>query len=77
MKDKSILLINEEIKIFTDKIRKLNSRYSDGSGPRIAVEIECNTNQRALETLCKTLVELHKTEEPQKIEIKMPEVESD
>lgn len=65
MKNKSILLINEEIKMFTDKIRRIANRYGDEN---LSKEIECN--QRALETLCKTLVELHKIEEPQKIEIK-------
>lgn len=65
MRDKSILVIIKEIKIFSDKIRRIANRYGDEN---LSKEIECN--QRALETLCKTLVELHKIEEPQKIEIK-------
>jgi hypothetical protein len=72
MRDKSILVIIKEIKIFSDKIRKTTCRYGDQNLSR---ETECN--QRALETLCNTLVQLHKIEEPQKIEIKMPEVEND
>jgi len=57
-KDKAILTILEEIQATSNTLRKTNSRYADGSGPRLAYEQEKRAMLELICTLCKTVTQI-------------------
>ena len=57
-KDKAILTILEEIQATSNTLRKTNSRYQDGSGPRLSYEEEKRAMLELIAVLCKAVTQI-------------------